>query len=314
MAAVGLAVTLIRDKFYLQATNGWLFNVTGYEHPSDRYYASLKYVDGKKWKRGYRAARDFLLDKEVPFVDDDGYICVPEEEIDRVFDPFARWQEMRDDTDCSDLHVEALQLADRVAAVMGIDSTAFGITDSLLWGEGHVASDLDLVVLGRENAERLSDRLPLLYQQADFTRPDPEVVRSPYGTSIAGWPEILRKKWHMGCFRGRPFSLRVVWREEEVPPGRDWEHRGQATIVFRVDDARDAFVFPAVYYNSAGDELVDYSVVYEGVFRPGDVVTCRCEHLTGARAGDSSPVNRYVLQEVVEAMCGGRELGSIGEA
>lgn len=296
-----------RDKTYVRMDNDMLFNVTGYEHPPGQVFASLKYAGGEKWTRGYEAAKQWLSSEEPDFVGE--FISIPIERIVQVYHPQFRWAELLRGENVSPLHREALELGNRLREILQLPislesdhDTEFGITDSLLWGEGGPNSDIDLVVIGRENGDRLQKRAEHIYSHRDFARPDSNEMKAPYGLSVDDWPRILSRKLHMGSFRDRLFSVRVVLRDDEVNrrPILDEPVGGSIELDFLVDDRRDSLLFPAVYLNEQGDELVDYSVVYEGVFRAGDLVHCECSQMirTGA-VGSKRPRNRFVLNQVI---------------
>lgn len=316
------AADLYRDKTYLRTTGNMLFNVTGYRHPRNHVYASLKYIGGAKWKRGYSEAKAFLSRTRPEFVDK--FIRVPHAEITGVYCPQVRWAQLEAASNLSPLHRRALALGRRVRDLLeipgsntaGFDSE-FGITDSLLWGDGHAGSDIDLVVIGAENASRVLTDCAKLYDCDDFQRPDPEAMRAPYGMSVPDWPELLQRKTHMGRFRGTLFSLRAVRSTAELrsapvelpsefllDPPLSSRHD---VIEFAVDDVTESLHFPAKYRDRAGNELVDYSVVYEGVFRPGDVVRCACMVETATMQKcrvDGSWSNRYELTRyIVDGSC-----------
>lgn len=288
---------MYRDKTYVRTANGYLFNVTGYCHPKQRVFASLKYVDGEKWKLGYAAATEYLQ-QVAPEHLLDGFICVPIEQIVEVFDPQVRWVELQQNAP-TPLLEEALQLGAELRVALEVPAstrkyydTGFGITDSLLWGVGHSESDIDLIVVGRDNARRLLQRRDSIYERDGFTRPSTKEITAPYGIEVDDWPRILDRKKHMGMYHGRPFSVRVVLSQNEVPTEiymNDGNTRRQS-IRFEVADVADSLLFPAIYRDEFGGELVDYSVVYEGVFRLGDVVTAEVEHSVN-RLG----VNQYTI-------------------
>ena len=280
---------MFRDKTYLLA-DGMLFNVTGYRHPRNHTYASLKYVDGVKWEHGYHAACEYLSDAFPEYVS--RFIRVPNRRISRVFRPRDAWlrlldtQRKRPQT-LSELHREALQLGDAIGTILNIPLTDFGITDSLLWGEGRGSSDIDLVVFGKQYARNIDSHGDALYRSDGFGRPAPTVMKSPYATLVEDWPVLLARKKHMGEFRGRLFSLRVVLSDwdlenrrfkcvEEAEDAPNADSTCTASIRFHVDDSSEAYCFPAVYRDVEGNELVDYTVVYEGVFRKGDCVLAEC--------------------------------------
>ena len=276
----------LKDKDYVLTKSGLLFNVTGYDHPESHFYGSLKYVSGKKWTAGYAAAKLFLAEHYPDYVEE--FVQIPKSEIDCCFLPRRRWEQLQRITaehpaNLGALHSEALKLGGALQAILNIPPSALGITDSLLWGEGHAESDIDLVVLGLPNVRRVTSHGDLLYRESiDFQRPNPNVMCSPYGLNVEDWPGLLERKVHMGSFRGRLFSVRGVLDDEEVERRRLESSRlvqrsGRETIEFEVVDVSESLLFPAVYRNRHGDELIDYSVVYEGVFRAGDRVRCECD-------------------------------------
>ena len=249
-------LTLLRDKMYVQSDNGMLFNVTGYEHPRDAVFASLKYVGTQKWKRGYDAALAFLRNEHPDFAGD--YIQVPLGRIVRVFDPCSRWKELLESASRSPLHQEAIEIAKHVAEILDIDLRQFAITDSLLWGDGHSESDVDLLVVGLSNAARLVRNGSAIYAHLDFERPDPKRMTAPYGLHVENWCQLLARKHHMGCYRGRLFSLRAMLNAEEheslAPVRQRLSESKRLPVTFEVADARQSLLFPAVYRNSRDDE------------------------------------------------------------
>ena len=302
---------MFRDKTYLRTNNDMLFNVTGYRHPKDHVYASLKYVGGAKWTHGYAAAKVFLAAEHPTFVDQ--YIRVPREEIQEAYCPQLRWTQLKNAKSLSPLHREALDLGTQLREILQIPEsrngdldTEFGITDSLLWGDGHAASDIDLVVIGITNARRILELGSSICDNPGFARPDPSIMTAPYGMTISEWPLLLSRKLHMGCYRGRLFSLRCVPSLEdlETQPVElpvhftdDPRPTEQVHVVnFEIDDASESLCFPAVYRDRRRNELVDYSVVYEGVFRKGDVVRCACYQEEIAFFNSARRVSRHIIQ------------------
>lgn len=288
---------MLRDKSYICLDNGMMFNVTGYEHPVDSVFASLKYVAGKKWTASYGKARQFLLSEDPSLVNDDGYVCIPRSRIRISYDPFERWRELELASDIGSLHRQALELGQQLQQLLGVHD--LGVTDSLLWGEGNVQSDIDLVVRGRDNTQLINENVHALFANADFSRPDPHRMKAPFGNVVDDWPRVLSRKPHMGSFRDRLFSLRVVLHDHEIESPSAW--RSVATeraIHFCVAENAGALLFPAVYQDQQGVELVDYSVVYEGVFQVGDVVHCVCEHLETTDSV-APKRDRFILQDVI---------------
>lgn len=308
---------LFTDKTYLQTTNRMLFNVTGYRHPDNHVYAALKYVDGQKWTQGYEAAKAFLAREYPEFVDQ--FIRVPKTEITKHYVPQVRWTELKQAPSLPPLLAQAVQLGDRLRELLqipisnGVTDSEMGITDSLLWGEGHEQSDIDLVVVGDANAQRILDRGVAIYDDSDFSRPDPNVMKAPYSLDVPQWPAILARKLHMGSYQGRLFSLRAIRNvQPNQLPTRELPQRftsdylpkqNRKLVEFQIADASQSLYFPAIYRNADGDELVDYSVVYEGVFRPGDVVQGECNVESVAMENVASGERSQVIRNVIEGSC-----------
>ena len=294
--------TLI-DKTYVRARE-MLFNVAGYDHPAESLYASLKYVDGQKWTSGYEAAKQWLAESHPEFVNE--YICVPRDEITDVYEPRSRWQTLTasEPSVLSALHREAIALGTELGLRLDIPLHDFGITDSLLWGEGHELSDIDLVVFGTRYAKNIQSRGAELYEErhGELTRPDPLKMTAPYSLQVTDWASLLARKVHMGSYRGRFFSLRVVMDATDLShvPRKTLLAVGEkTTVTFEVADVRQSLCFPAIYRDAAGNELVDYSVVYEGVFREGDRVRATCSR-EQIRYEDGREVSRFIVDgEVV---------------
>ncbi len=289
------------DKTYVRA-KGMLFNITGYDHPEESLYCSLKYVGDVKWKQGYAAAREWLKSNHPEFVGD--YIHVPRHLVSEVFYPQERWRDLcaQPRTALCRLHCEALDLAAALSVETGIDINEFGITDSLLWGEGHEQSDIDLVVFGPRYTQQLLAAGESLYK-GEFSRPDPLLMTAPYSLKVADWPALLDRKRHMGEFRGRFFSLRTVLTAAEMlkmprpAVGGHASSEMKQEVEFEIADDSWSLCFPAIYRDKAGNQLVDYSVVYEGVFRSGESVRARCtvENLEASQTVEGQPLVRYII-------------------
>ena len=304
----------LMDKSYVRTRNGMLFNVNGYRHPIDHVYGSLKYVNGVKWTNGYVAALAFLKRHHPAYVD--RYIRIPRSEIDRVYSPAVRWQQLLSvpSDELPTRLAEAIRLGKRLAEVLNLEIDQFGITDSLLWGEGHRRSDIDLVVFGDRNAQRVLERGSQIYRDPGFQRPDPTVMTAPYGLDVPDWAQWLARKMHMGSYQGRLFSLRAVKadiefatqpRELPINFHSDPDPTSPRSFVtFTVCDASHSLYFPAIYRNQDGDELVDYSVVYEGTLCQGDTIECPCyvQRIRYAVPDCAIPV-REVTRYIVDGSC-----------
>lgn len=280
-----------RDKDYVRTHEELLFNIVGYEHAPDRYYACLKYVSGQKWVESYQAAVDFLSEHFPCYVET--FIQVPLGRIARAYDPGQRWQQLLDGATDGTLE-KAVRLGSQISSRLNIPITDFGLTDSLLWGQGHAKSDIDLVVYGARAARCVLAGLESLYADGALTRPDPSEVLAPFKRQVADWPQILERKRHMGVFDGTPFSLRAVRAWDEIS-ANDFALPASRTeyVHFEVVDHGDSLFFPAIYRNSRGQRLMDFSVIFEGVLRPGDVFVGICDVIESTEDANLT----YVVRE-----------------
>ena len=149
---------MFRDKDYLRSVDGFLFNVIGYEHPVHHALVNLKYVPTKKglekWSDGYRNAVCFLKRDYPQYVNTHGLISVSGLQIAEFYQPQLGLQKLRlqrdsDPAMLNRLQCTALELGEKLAEFFGVPFEQFGITDSLLWGNGQPDSDIDLVFYGK---------------------------------------------------------------------------------------------------------------------------------------------------------------------
>lgn len=288
------SMCVLRDKDYIETHDGLLFNVVGYEHPSDGWVANLKYVDGRKWKSGYAAAVQFLRERFPAYVQ--RYIQVPHERIRCAYRSAEGLRRLRELPARNPLQELTLRLVDRLAREFALPSDAFGLTDSLLWSAGGPQSDIDLVVQGTAAARQVLLRLPALYEQDEFTF-DPSVYDLPADVPEAAVARIRERRLHLGVFRGVKFSLRAVRTVNTPEDPALYKVAGlverRATIV----DVASSLYFPAVYELDTGEQLDCYAAAYEAVFCVGEPVRIRGQLETGP--GDRLVVGSVHLGEYV---------------
>ncbi|MFW9925041.1 MAG: hypothetical protein ACFFDW_17335 [Candidatus Thorarchaeota archaeon] len=164
------------EGFFIQSTEGLIFDVKGISHPKDRVIAFVRYIPPKilfsdpNQRKGYSKIFDlrerykFLL-KHFPdylFNDPKGrglLQAVPLEKIDEIFDPRKKLQELFIQDKKNHLISSTLELTENIRIASRIESTCMGISGSLLVDLATETSDIDLVIYGLENGKKVFDSM-----------------------------------------------------------------------------------------------------------------------------------------------------------
>jgi predicted nucleotidyltransferase len=270
---------LLYDKDYVVTFDGLVFNVIGYDHPCGRVLANLKYVGGRKWKRGYSQGREFLRREYPAYVEK--FISVPLEYVERSY--FARegLKKIRAQRQRLPLESTAIELADRLSDRLAIPLENFGVTDSLLWGGTNEQSDIDLIVVMNASENVLLDRLPNVFQHPMFDRLGAEnFSRDP--TKRKSSDAVIRQRtYHKGIFDGCRFSLRAVRCQPSLGclhgTETEWVSKGRIQLRSRISSTAESLFFPIIYRLEDGCQMISYFTEHEGILRVGDHVFIQAE-------------------------------------
>jgi predicted nucleotidyltransferase len=267
-----------RDRDFVETPEGFFFCLVGELHPPDRYTAYLKYTPAARgrWARGdvvYRRELPYyhvrnvtrtieFLEREHPryvWVDSVRslkFSFVPRDAVARYYVPETRLTAiLRAPADPLEADVGAL--VERLARVSGLSAESFGITGSILLGlHNPEFSDIDLLVYGRDRAEKLKAALsrPLTSPLAELEPDRRSRWRTEIGQRFALSPEAVAdletRRWNYVLFRNRYVSIHPTRRDDEIDEayGAHWYRPlGPATIEATVADATDSAFLPAVY-------------------------------------------------------------------
>ena len=184
---------MLRDRDAILTVDGLLFRVYGYLHPSGAYVCDPEYASPKVFEStNARAKRGENRTVYYKFFADEGMklilnkfpqytvfyeplqkclVGVNETDIAEVRKPEVGLQ-MVLEKEPDDALLKALHdLLERVLSQSGLKTTDFGVFGSLLHGFYHPRlSDLDFIVYGRENMDRLCGALETLYRQDSLLR------------------------------------------------------------------------------------------------------------------------------------------------
>ena len=270
---------MLYDKDYVVTFDGLVFNVIGYDHPCGRVLANLKYVGGRKWKRGYSQGREFLLRDYPAYVEE--FISVPLEHVERRY--FARegLKEVRTKRQRLPLESTALELADRLSDRLGIPLENFGVTDSLLWGGTNEHSDIDLIVVMDASENVLLDRLPNVFQHPMFERLSADNFSRDPLKRKSGDAVIRQRTYHKGIFNRCRFSLRAVRCQPSIGclhgTKMEWSSKGRIKLRSRITSTAESLFFPVIYRLEDSCQMISYFTKHEGILRVGDHVLIQAE-------------------------------------
>ncbi|MBN1784160.1 MAG: nucleotidyltransferase domain-containing protein [Candidatus Bathyarchaeota archaeon] len=277
----------LRDRDAIITDDGILFRVYGYLHPKGAYVCDPEYASPKIFQssnpRALRGEKDTVYYK---FFADEGMklilnkfpqytvfyeplqkclVGVNEVDITEVRKPEYGLQQVLQKKS-NDVLLKALHdLLDRILSQSGLKTTDFGVFGSLLHGFYHPdLSDLDFIVYGRENMDKLCIALETLYRE------DPSLWNefdSMKAVESKDWkflnysPEEYR--WHQQrkliyAYFDSADAGRVV--KAEFEPVKSWKenvnefnnfarisHAGWIKAVAEITGDRDAPYIPSIY-------------------------------------------------------------------
>jgi len=305
-----------KDRDFVETKEGFFFCLVGYLHPPDRYTAYLKYTpaDTGPWSRGeifyhrelpYYHVRNVLKTVEVLEQYHPEYVWfdpvrslkfsfVPKEAVAHYYLPEERLTEILR-TPADPLEDAVQRLVELLTTVGGLPPEAFGITGSILLKVHNPAfSDIDLLVYGRENAQKVKGAVEAL-KGGPIQELEPQ-RRAQWRTETAGrfalGPEDVaylgRRRWNYFLFQGRYVSVHPTRLDAEILE-RYGDHRykrvGPATVEATVTDAAESLFLPAIYrladvkFIDGGpfrvQELVSFEALYCQIADPGDPILAR---------------------------------------
>jgi predicted nucleotidyltransferase len=178
----------LRDRDAIITENGMIFRVYGYNHPPNGYVCDPEYAPSNIFKSSNPRARrgkkngphyyKFFADEGLKFVLNEypqytvfheplqrRLVGVNEEDIREARRPDAGLQKLLAKEPEDRLHMALQNLFELVSSNSGLTERDCGVFGSLLHGFYHPDfSDLDFIVYGREELEKLSEALEDLYR------------------------------------------------------------------------------------------------------------------------------------------------------
>lgn len=249
-------------------TQGFVFNVFGYEHPTDRVFAFLKYIPAKLQKlfhlsylrntwtlceqRLFRAEKLYSAGNYQIFLEtfrknfpDYVYYCpfrnkeiisVPIASVENVFLPRDCLERLRHMQIKDDLQKTTLDLIDLFSTESSIDKSDFGVHGSVALNMHTQKSDIDLVVYGAENFRTLEETIRKLVEEGRLTY------------KFSNRLDALRKQ--KGKYLDKIFMYNAIRRPQEIIcKYGELQYKAIAPVNLecKVEDDSQAMFRPAIY-------------------------------------------------------------------
>jgi len=285
----------LRDRDAILTEDGIIFRVYGYIHPSGAYLCDPEYSSPKVFRstnpRAQRGEPDPVYYK---FFADEGMklilnrfpqytvfyeplqtclVGVNKDDITEVRKPDVGLQQVLA-KEPDDVLLKALHdLFTRVSSQSGLSEKDFGVFGSLLHSFYHPNfSDLDFIIYGKENMNRLCEALETLYREDPSLRNEFDSMKAVAGKDWKFLNYSLEEYlWHQRrkmiyAYFDSPDAGRVV--KAEFEPVKTWtenvntynpfmriSHVGWIKAVAEIIDNKDAPFIPSIYQIEVKDVL-----------------------------------------------------------
>lgn len=310
-----MTVTVRRDGDIALSKEGFIFYLQGYEHPSDRSFAYLKYIPLRyrdlfklQFVDAEYSLGDVQLVRPVRLYSPEGVcatvaaferafpwylfdcpvngkrlVAVPDEHVARVFTPHQAMKCALRASTQSRLEELAVDWVKLVCGKTGLSPSDFGLHGSLCVGLTSPSPDVDIVVYGAESFRKVKRAVQTLCLEGELEY----LVENP-------WDRVRLNKVR---FRGEKVVFNAVKRLDEIHERYGvYLRRGLRPVSLKavVSSARESVFKPARY------EVEPLGTGGEGA--PREVVSMTGEFRDVSSVGDEVEVRGLLEQE--------REVGS----
>lgn len=267
---------MFRPKDFIATNEGLVFAVVSDMIENDRVLCFLRYVRSRqKWSKVKTEQANNLLRQQHPHYLfhseklDARLHAVPVENIAGHYRPRQRLAELLATAPTDAVENDCRRLC-RLLQRQGVALDQVGVTGSLLPGFHHAASDIDLVFYGREIFQQGRRAVKSLLDQGvcqplssqdwreSYQRRDCHLTLSEYV-----WHE--QRKFNKVMFNRRKVDLNMIV-DNSAAPSVALKKIGNATIRAKVNDARLAFDYPAVYFidHAEIERVMCFTATYTG--------------------------------------------------
>lgn len=286
-------------KDFIQTQEGLIFAVVSYQAHTGKVGCFLRYIaEGEQWKKVDTEQANQLLLQHYPHYlyqsdqFDASFHAVEIKDIVEHHQPEKRLtavlqREARD-------HIEhKLQQLVPILVRFGADIEGLGLTGSMLIGQQQANSDIDFVVYGRNEFQKirravqqavdegLLENLSMELMEDNFNRRAGELSFDDFT-----WHE--NRKFNKAAIDGTKFDIGMVCLLDEFEHDKkQYQKQGTRTVITKVVDDHRAFDFPAIYLvdDEMTPEIVSFTHTYVGQAKAGEVVevsgAVECDIATG---------------------------------
>lgn len=269
-----------KDRDFIETLEGFFFCVVGYLHPPDKYIAYLKYSPAEQglWKREGQAYHrqlayyhahqvgqtlDYLKENYPHYVHhsqvwDMDFSMVPHDSVKTYFHPERRLAQILT-SPADSLEEETVKIVAQIRRLAGIPLNDLGITGSILLGiHNPEFSDIDLMVFGRQNVNRLRQILSAMAlpglspMDAAYANEWCRGVVKNFGLEYRQAHWLVTRRWNFVYFgeSRHVVSIHPTRTDDEIREiygDHSYKDVGVAHLRARIADARDALYLPALY-------------------------------------------------------------------
>lgn len=293
----------------LETSEGLIFDVKGFLHPSDRVIGYLRYYPdarGSRQRAGVRYQKVYDLDERRKLLKNRWPLylhnstilhrqvqAVPNRRIRRQYLPLKMIEELQERRDLDQLESLARDMAQTLAREAAIPLAKIGLSGSILVGLHTNQSDIDLIIYGVESARVCYERLTTLVatQSAGFSPLGSTELQNLYiqrvpimNVPVAKFEEHERHKVLQGKFKGRQYFLRCVreWNEITEKYGEsEFFPLGRMRVTATIVDDSDSILTPCRYL------LSNIKIVKsEHEDTPSEIVSFRGRYCEQVHKGD----------------------------
>lgn len=275
---------MFQPKDFVSCADGLLFAVVTEGLEDNRVLCFLRYVfsEGQWRKVNTNQANDYLRKKYPDYLFHSSILDadlhgVPLAAIDTHLRPIERLKTLISEPARDDVEKTCQQLC-QLLQQRGINLGHMGVTGSLLAGLQNSASDIDLVLYGREHFQQARTVVKQLLHdgvlqplaegdwEQSYQRRDCDLTLQQYI-----WHE--RRKFNKFMFRQRKVDLNLIV-EKRNNTEQVCQKLGPVRILTCVSDAELAFDYPAIFYVSHPDitSIICFTATYTGQAQVGELI------------------------------------------
>jgi predicted nucleotidyltransferase len=264
-----------REGDLIETQHGLIFDVKGLVHPRTEIIAFIRYfpdISGEREKDSVRYEKVYSLEERFDLlaskfpqylrydsVIDEKLCKVPIQDIEKIYDPIKKLEEMSSSEDLDPLEQKVLNLAKLLRTNAGLALNSIGVSGSVLADLHTPSSDIDIIVYGSENCRKAYLAIEAMLKDSSLTikpytrRELQDLFAFRSKDTIVSFEDFVRtesRKLLQGKFDGADYFLRFVkdWNEVEEQYGDvTFKNLGYTRIKTRVIDTSESIFTPCTY-------------------------------------------------------------------